>query len=324
MTDKFEPLPWFAFNVAEYLKDTMKLGTESHGAYLLLMLDYYANGEPCPDDNFVLAAVAKLTEEAWMKHRKVLEPHFDVRDGYWFHKRIERELADASRRLATAKALAIAGGKARAVQRAAEQAKTSAKPPATAETPAVAQPAVQPEPQPAASRRPSRQPAHSTLNLKEDSLSPATDRDLKEEGIGAPIPPNWRPSDQISIACLEEATQDEFEREVTTFVNKNLSEGGFSNNWNAAFSTWWIRFKDHRAKAAKKAPARIEVNNSPDDEAAIMARTIERALAFFARGGNWARGIGPEPGQLGCKIPHDHIRRHGLDPKTGLKLKEPA
>jgi uncharacterized protein YdaU (DUF1376 family) len=30
-----------AANVAENVKDTMRLNTEAHGAYLLLVLDYY-------------------------------------------------------------------------------------------------------------------------------------------------------------------------------------------------------------------------------------------------------------------------------------------
>lgn len=328
---KREALPWFAFNVAEYLKDTMKLGTESHGAYLLLMLDYYANAEPCPDDDFVLAAVCKLTEEVWKKHRRVLEPHFDVRDGFWFHKRIERELDESSRRLQAAKALAVAGGKARGAQAREERrkaAETAAKAPKVAGGVAVEQPATQPQPQPQSSRDPSRGAAHYTLN-KEDSLSTAAPPETglqeegdEEDGIGAPIPPNWRPSDQVIVQCLEEATQEEFEREVTTFVNRNLSEGGFSINWNAAFSTWWIRFKDHRAKAAKKAPARIEVNKSPEEAAASMEATIDRGVAMFAKGIQWSRGLGPEPGQIGCRIPHDVLRKHGIDPATGLKLRK--
>jgi len=325
---KHQPLPWFAFNIAEYVTDTMKLGAESHGCYLLLMLDYYANAEPCPDDDFVLAAVCKLPEEAWKKHRRVLEPHFDVRDGHWFHKRIERELAESSRRLAAAKALAVAGGKARAAQRAGKAAETPAKPDATAAAQPAAQPATQPQAQPAASRAPSRGPAHSTLN-KEDSLSTAApvETDFEEgleppeqEPIGNPIPPNWRPSDQAIVLYLEESTQEELEREVTTFVNRNLSEGGFSANWNAAFSTWWIRFKDHRAKQAKKAPARIEVNNkTPAEVVEQQAADFDAAVKIFAKGMQWPRGLGPEPGQPGCKVPQSIILKHGIDPATGMR-----
>jgi uncharacterized protein YdaU (DUF1376 family) len=113
---KLDPLPWFAFNVGEYLKDTARLTTEAHGAYLLLMLDYYARGEPCPDDDFILAAVAKLPEEQWKRYRKVLSAFFDIREGYWFHKRIEHEIRDGMRKHAesvarTAAATRLGGSK---------------------------------------------------------------------------------------------------------------------------------------------------------------------------------------------------------------------
>jgi uncharacterized protein YdaU (DUF1376 family) len=113
MTDKLEPLPWFAFHTADYVKDTMRLTTEGHGAYLLLMLDYYATGAPCPDDDYVLAAVTKLTEERWKQVRKALQPLFDVREGHWYHSRIEREMRSACDRHSASIAAAKLGAAAR-------------------------------------------------------------------------------------------------------------------------------------------------------------------------------------------------------------------
>jgi uncharacterized protein YdaU (DUF1376 family) len=64
---------------------------------LLLMLDYYATGEPAPDDDDTLAAITKLPVETWQnKYRKILEPYFKIDDGRWFHSRIETELRIAS------------------------------------------------------------------------------------------------------------------------------------------------------------------------------------------------------------------------------------
>lgn len=315
---------WYAFDFKDYASDTTRLSCEAHGAYIQMIADYYNTKEALPDDDFILAAVTKLPIETWKKHRKVLERYFKVADGVWRHERIESEIAKASNFLAASKLRAEAGGRARAKQMAEERekkGKTPAKPRRSAIDQPVAQPAGEHQVKPGASR--------STLTV--DSLSTAApiETDFQEGdddgGIGAPIPQNWIPADATIERCLAEATQEEFEREVTTFVNKNLSEGGFSNNWNAAFSTWWIRFKDHRAKAvaiaARKAPPRIEVNAISDIS---RDSTIDRALELFARGGPWPRMIGPEPGLAGCKIPHDVIRKHGIDPATGLKLREPA
>lgn len=336
-TAKPEPLPWFAFNIAAYVTDTMRLTTEAHGAYLLLLLDYYGGCQPCPDDDFVLAAVAKLSEEAWAKHRKVLEPLFDVRDGHWYHKRVEREMQEAMLKHRSAVERAAMGAAARWTKKDEKPGKTPAKPHRSARS--IHQAVLEAVPE--ASSKQCLEDAHLTLN-NNNSLSTAApaETDLQEregddESIGAPIPAGWQPSAATMASCLLEATPAEVQIQIATFVNRNQHEGGFSNNWNAAFGTWWIRFREFRAKAqaaadkaAKRAPARIEVNKTPDTAdappAMSMEATIDKVVQQFARGMQWSRHLGPEPGMLGCKIDPDVLRKHGLDPKTGMKLREPT
>lgn len=102
---------WMPFYVGDYLGDTQRLTTEQHGAYLLLMLDYWRNG-PAPDDDAVLRQIAKLDRAGWKKHRDALARLFQITDGEWRHKRIDRELANAEanaeRRSSKAKAAAEA------------------------------------------------------------------------------------------------------------------------------------------------------------------------------------------------------------------------
>jgi uncharacterized protein YdaU (DUF1376 family) len=81
---------WFPFYVGDYLRDTSRLTTELHGAYLLLILDYWTKG-PLPDDDAALAAITRLAPAAWKKARAALEPFFQIGDGLWRHKRIDRE-----------------------------------------------------------------------------------------------------------------------------------------------------------------------------------------------------------------------------------------
>jgi uncharacterized protein YdaU (DUF1376 family) len=99
------------FYVGDYLGDTQRLTTEQHGAYLLLILDYWRNG-PAPDDDAVLRQIAKLDARTWKKHRAALSRLFQIRDGEWHHKRIEAELvvaaANAERRSSKARAAAEA------------------------------------------------------------------------------------------------------------------------------------------------------------------------------------------------------------------------
>ncbi|RZN03823.1 hypothetical protein CWO91_31500 [Bradyrhizobium genosp. SA-3] len=88
--------PWFPFYVGDYIKDTARLTTEAHGAYLLLMLDYWTTGAP-PDDDDVLATIARMPVKRWAsKIRPALACFFEIENGVWRHKRIEEELAHAA------------------------------------------------------------------------------------------------------------------------------------------------------------------------------------------------------------------------------------
>lgn len=105
------PTAWMPLYVGDYLGDTQRLTTEQHGAYLLLILDYWRTG-PAPDDDAVLAQIARLDARGWKRTRPILARMFDIEGGEWRHKRIERELeaakANAERRSKSAKKAADA------------------------------------------------------------------------------------------------------------------------------------------------------------------------------------------------------------------------
>lgn len=102
---------WMPFYVGDYLGDTQRLTTEQHGAYLLLILDYWRAG-PAPDDDAVLAQITRLSPAAWKRTRAALVRFFKVEDGHWHHARIDRELSaakdNAERRSSKAKSAAQA------------------------------------------------------------------------------------------------------------------------------------------------------------------------------------------------------------------------
>lgn len=102
--DTFMPLM-----VGDYLKDTGHLTTEQHGAYLLLLMAYWARGGALVADDARLAATARLTPQQWAKHRGVLSEFFIERDGQWINKRSEEEIALAKMKM-DAKARAGSSG----------------------------------------------------------------------------------------------------------------------------------------------------------------------------------------------------------------------
>lgn len=84
--------------IGDYLADTMHLTRDQHGAYLLLIMAYWRNGGALPDDNLLLSAVTKSTENEWKILRKIVAPFFKIRRGAWHHKRIDAELSEAVQR----------------------------------------------------------------------------------------------------------------------------------------------------------------------------------------------------------------------------------
>lgn len=103
-------LPYMQLYVADYLADTMHLTTEEHGAYLLLIFNYWQTGKPIPVSR--LARIARLTNDRWTDVERTLNEFFNERDGEWLHERIERDLealhATQAQRIAAGKASAEA------------------------------------------------------------------------------------------------------------------------------------------------------------------------------------------------------------------------
>jgi len=86
---------WMPLYVADYLSATSRLTTEQHGAYLLLLMDYWKNGAP-PNNNAVLAQITKLSPDAWSNARTMLEPFFEVSEKQWIQSRVESEMEKAN------------------------------------------------------------------------------------------------------------------------------------------------------------------------------------------------------------------------------------
>lgn len=103
---------WMPLYIGDYLADTSRLTTEQHGAYLLLIMDYWRNGPP-PDDAGILSNIVRAKPAAWKRLRPVLIRFFKVEHGQWRHKRIDEELLNALERKEKARQKA----KAAALQR---------------------------------------------------------------------------------------------------------------------------------------------------------------------------------------------------------------
>jgi uncharacterized protein YdaU (DUF1376 family) len=89
--------PFMPLYCGDYLRDTRHLTTEQHGAYFLLIVEYWSKGS-LPDDDVQLARIVGVCPSKWSKMKPVLQAFFY--DG-WHHKRIDAELDKAHKKSRT-------------------------------------------------------------------------------------------------------------------------------------------------------------------------------------------------------------------------------
>ena len=104
-------LPYMQLYIADYLADTKHLSAEEHGAYLLLMFNYWQTGKPIPKNR--LAKIARLTNERWADVEPSLREFFCDNGEEWVHLRIEEDLASVREKLTKKSAAGKASVQAR-------------------------------------------------------------------------------------------------------------------------------------------------------------------------------------------------------------------
>jgi uncharacterized protein YdaU (DUF1376 family) len=94
-----QSLPWIPIFIPDYLADTQHLSTEEHGAYLLLIFNYWQTGKPLNNANGRLANVVRLSNERWAVVQSSLEEFFTIEGNIWRHGRLDDELIVANKKL---------------------------------------------------------------------------------------------------------------------------------------------------------------------------------------------------------------------------------
>ncbi len=85
-------LPYIQFYVADYLADTAHLTAAQHGAYLLLIFNYWQRSQPLNNSNERLANVARMSSEEWKEAKPILSEFFTIDGDMWIHHRIDSDL----------------------------------------------------------------------------------------------------------------------------------------------------------------------------------------------------------------------------------------
>lgn len=106
-------LPYMQFYVADYLADTAHLSTLQHGAYMMLLMNYWQRGKALPAKDEYLAQICRMSLEQWLEIKPIIAEFFTERKGCWVQKRIEEDL----HRVTSKSTKLSKAGKASAVKR---------------------------------------------------------------------------------------------------------------------------------------------------------------------------------------------------------------
>jgi hypothetical protein len=141
---------------------------------------------------------------------------------------------------------------------------------------------------------------------------------------GSLIDPKYRPAEHLIGLChADGATDAVIDHELRMFIATKQEQSALSDNWDASWVKWWGRWKERQAKELTRAPTWTEGKRRERGPIGYQptAAEFERAAALFAKSASkWSSQLGPEPGAIGCKCPPDILRKHGIDPETGLRL----
>lgn len=313
MSKGAKPDTWMPLYIGDYLKDTGRLTTEQHGAYLLLIMDYWTNGAPSDDDD-ELSAITRLDLKTWRKHRSKIQRFFQVEGGHWRHKRIDEELESAQGKSDKAAEKASAAARAR-------WDKERGKHP-DPDTPST----------PPSNAKPHAQ-AYAQSMLEEcPSPSPSESRTDPNGSGGQP------PSDGL----FGSSPSDDRSRAWKLGLKVLMDRGGYSEARARPMVGKWVKANDpaHVSQAAEAA-----WHAGTLDPVSYITEALKRISAEAldplkhpseARQRMWMQDFrtsprdwreherGPRPGEPGCRVSAEIQREFGVDPAKPREVRGAA
>ena len=220
--------PWFRWYPADYLADTRGLSDAEHGAYLLLLMDYYCRERPPPDNDRVLMRIAcSASIKRWLSIRSAIEPFFEICDGVWHHKRVEAEITRRKDEISARKRGAFGSHIARAQHSAQHHAQHHAQ--QYAEHP---QSDPEPEPEP----DPNSNPESESESESEKSKGKSVGRKRRDPARATFQKPTL---EEVSAYCRERGNGVNAEQWVNHYESNGWMVGKAPmKNWQAAVRTW--------------------------------------------------------------------------------------
>lgn len=212
-------LPYIQLYVADYLADAAHLNAAQHGAYLLLIFNYWQKGHALNNSNERLASVARMSNDEWEQNRAIVAEFFRIDGDTWHHDRIDADLAA----VADKSTKASRAGKASADNRAANVQQSFNERSTNAER---------------------------TFNHTDTDTDTYTDTYTKQEQRadarptkkrGTRLPPDWSPDAELAAWVSTEKPGFPMTSELAKFRDywaAKAGAGGVKLDWSATFRNW--------------------------------------------------------------------------------------
>ena len=252
----------------DYLADAAHLTTIEHGAYFLLILNYWQRGAALAADDRKLARICRLTDAEWADVKPSLAEFFIEEDGLWKHKRIEAELVKAAEKSEKARA-SIAKRYGSVNQTKNERATDELR---------------------SYNDRNTNQDQVQDQEERKDFSAPARSKK------GTRLPEDWQPNpDLIATATKLGLSAAQFDREVEKFRDYWASRAGAAGvklDWDATARNWLRTAAERINPPPRNSPSPMQTpatgvwinRGSPQWQAWTKARGKEPF--FTAHGGN--------------------------------------
>ncbi len=222
---------WMPLFVGDYLADTGRLTTLGHGAYLLILMDYWRNGPPADSDS-VLSAIARVERKTWDRELKDTIRSFFVvgDDGLLHQKRLDHERKRAAELSEKRRIAASQRGATKATTVPSGGSNSSAIAPAIAEQ----------EPDLLVTHARVAIPSPSQTQRKNPHL-PAEDVPPRQDK-GCRLPDGWEPTQELrEFAIVHSLRPDAIAERFRDYWRAQPGTKGRKADWDATWRNWCRR-----------------------------------------------------------------------------------